>query len=602
MHRILLFLFLGATACVAHATEDTRPTAFVAAGTMASEGLESTWTEAVDARSGAWHVSVAHPARSYADGADSGGRWHQDVSGGVHPFDSAEAKAVAVTEAWLLGFGWLDPDSATMGPSVVTRERGMDLRRTVATPPGGREATLWFDQTTGKLARATWRVSFLTVTRDYADYRETDGAALPYRMDTVAKTDSGTEDSRETIRITRYDTPAPTALAKALARPPRLPGDVTMRNGARLASVPMLLEGGALLVQASINGSKPMPFILDTGGHAILTEAAAKALGITGQGKGISTGSGPGSMSITYAPVKSLALGDAELRDQTFLVMPFGFAFSDRGEREPIAGILGLEVFERFAVGFDYDQGKLTLSPFDLQKQLPMPGERIPLRFTFDMPVLDGALDGKRGVFGIDTGNSGTLLVFPQWAEREGLAARYLKGYALAGGGGVGGPFVSRVSHIRQLDIGPVAVRGHVAQLTPPDAGATANVSEAGNIGQDILSRFHVGIDYRRGDMALAQRTHPRPVQMNDPGMRAGRKPGTPDRFIVAGVVTGGPAYKAGVRAGDAILAVDGVPAAKLGGWGLRDCFDRAKEGDKVVLTMADGHKVALVLADFAPR
>ncbi|KJV37393.1 hypothetical protein VI08_00875 [Luteibacter yeojuensis] len=166
----------------------------------------------------------------------------------------------------------------------------------------------------------------------------------------------------------------------------------------------------------------------------------------------------------------------------------------------------------------------------------------------------------------------------------------------------MGGPFVSRVSHIRQLDIGPVAVRGHVAQLTPPDAGATANVSEAGNIGQDILSRFHVGFDYRRGEMSLAQRTEMRAVQMNDPGMRAGRKPGALDRFTVAGVVTGGPAYKAGVRAGDAILAVDGVPAAKLGGWGLRDRFDRAKEGDKVVLTMADGHKATLVLADFAPR
>ncbi|KJV36070.1 retropepsin-like aspartic protease, partial [Luteibacter yeojuensis] len=438
MHRILLFLSLVAAACGALAAEATRPAAFVANGTLVSEGLESTWTEAVDPRAGAWRVSVAHPARRYADGADAAGRWHQDVSGALHPFDSAEAKTVAVTEAWLLGFGWLDPDSAVMGPSVVTRERGMDLRRTVATPPGGREATLWFDQTTGHLVRATWRVSFLTVTRDYADYRDTNGAALPYRMETLAKTDSGTEDSRESIRITRYDTPAGPAMAKALARPPLLPGDVTMRNGAKGANTPLLLEGGALLVEASINGSKPMPFILDTGGHAILTETTAKALGIKGQGKGVSTGSGPGSMAITYAPVKSLALGNAELRDQTFLVMPFGFSFADRGEREPIAGILGLEVFERFVVTFDYDRGQLGLVPFDLQKHLPLQGERIPLRFTFDMPVVEGALDGRRGIFGIDTGNSGTLLVFPQWAEREGLAARYRKGYALAGGGGVG--------------------------------------------------------------------------------------------------------------------------------------------------------------------
>lgn len=602
MHRTLLLLALAMAASGAFAADDTGPVAFIALGTMLSEGLESTWTEAVDPHSGAWRIAVAHPARRYADGADGQGRWHQDVSGGVHPFDSDEATAVAATEAWLLRFGWLDPDSATMGPSVVTRDRGMDLRRTTATPPGGREVTLWFDQASGHLVRATWRASFLTVVRDYSDFRDVGGVALPYRMDTQAKTDSGTEDSREGIRIARYDTPAPAELSAALARPPRLPGDVAMRHGAKRTAVPMTLEGGALLVDASINGARPMPFILDTGGHAILTEATAKALGIEGQGKGVSTGSGPGSMSITYARVDTLSLGSADIRDQTFLIMPFGFTFADRGEREPIAGILGLEVFERFAVTFDYDHAKLTLVPFDLAPAPVPSGERVPLRFTFDMPVVDGALDGKRGVFGIDTGNSGTLLVFPQWAARAGLATRYREGVALAGGGGVGGPFVSRVSHIRQLDIGPVAVRGHVAQLTPPDAGATANVSEAGNIGQDVLSRFIVGMDYRRGEMTLGPRINTAPVQMNDPGMRAGRKPGTPDRFTVAGVVAGGPAYKAGIRAGDAILAVDGVPAAKLGGWGLRDRFDRAKEGDKVVLTMADGHKVTLVLADFAPR
>ncbi|HEY4092352.1 MAG TPA: aspartyl protease family protein [Luteibacter sp.] len=596
MHRILLFLALGGLSCMACAAGSTQVPAFEARGTLSSEGLDSAWREAVDTRTGMWRIDVTHAVRAYADGADASGRWHRDISGGVHPFDSTEARAVAITEAWLLRFGWLDPDSAAMGPSSITRERGLDLRRTVATPRGGREVTLWFDQTTGHLARASWRTSFLTVTRDYADYRESNGSVLPYRIESIAKTDSGTEDSRETVRIDRYDMLAPSMLATSLARPPALPGDVTMRGGATSTHVPMTLEGGALLVEASINGSKPLPFILDTGGHAILTEAAAKALGVAGQGKGVSTGSGPGSMSIAYARVKTLSLGEADLRDQAFLVMPFGFGFSDRGEREPIAGILGLEVFERFAVTFNYDHGQLLLAPFDLASPPAGAGQAVPLRFTSDMPVVEGALDGKPGVFGIDTGNSGYLLVFPQWMERNGLIERYRKGYALAGSGGVGGSFVSRISPLREFDIGAVSVRGHLAQLTPPDAGATANVSEAGNVGQDVLSRFRVGVDYRRGMLYLAPRSPPVPVQNTDPGMRAGRKPETPDRFTVAGVVAGGPAWKAGIRAGDAIASVDGVPAATLGNWGLRDRFDRAKEGDHVVLGMVNGHKVTLTL------
>ncbi|UPG95005.1 aspartyl protease family protein [Luteibacter aegosomatissinici] len=600
MHRILTFLALASLTAVASAAGNALPGALDARGTLSSEGLDSAWHETIDPVSGAWRIDVTHPARSYADGADAAGRWHRDMSGGVHPLDSDEAKAVAITEAWLLRFGWLDTNSVAMGPSVVTRERGMDLRRTVAKPEGGREVTLWFDQTTGQLVRASWRTSFLTATREFADYRDTGGVALPYRVDTTTTIDSGTEDSRETVTITAYTSPSMGTLATSLARPPALPGDVTIRGTARVASVPMLLEGGALLVQASINGSKPMPFILDTGGHAILTEAAARALGIQGQGKGVSTGSGPGSMSITYAKVKNLGLGEASIADQTFLIMPFGFGFSDRGAREPIAGILGLEVFERFATTFDYDRGQLSLVPFDLQPTLPGAGEPVPLRFTFDMPVVDGALDGQPGVFGIDTGNSGYLLVFPQWAERRGLLDRYRKGLPIAAGGGVGGAFVSRLSRSRQLDIGPVSVKGYLVQLTPPHAGATANVSEAGNIGQDVLSRFLVNVNYRRGAMYLAPRTAPSPAHV-EPGMRAARKEASADRFTVATVMTGSPVWKAGIRAGDAILSVDGVPAATLGNWGLRDRFDRAKQGDRVVLGMANGHRVTVTLDDFVP-
>ncbi|QWT19076.1 aspartyl protease family protein [Bacillus sp. NP157] len=599
MHRLFLGFVLCSGTLVALADEHVPPARFHATGTLSSEGLDSQWRESVDGPAGTWRIDVSHPARSYSDGADGGGRWHQDISGGVHPYDSAEAKAVAVTEAWLQRFGWMDADGAALGPTVVTRERGMDLRRTVATPPGGREVTLWFDQTSGNLVRASWRWSFLTVTRDYADYRDVGGVALPFRMDAVAKTDSGTEDSRETVRVSGYDT----ATSPTTARPAPLPGDVAMRDGATAAHVPMFLEGGALLVQASINGSKPMPFILDTGGHAILTEATAKALGIVGQGKGVSTGSGPGSMSITYAKVKSLSLGEADIRDQTFLVMPFGAGFSDRGERAPVAGILGLEVFERFAATFDYDRGELTLAPFGPGATPPAgKGSSVPLQFTFDMPVVDGALDGRQGAFGIDTGNSGYLLLFPQWATRQGLVDRYRNGVAVLDGGGVGGAFASRLSRSRQLDIGMVSVAGPVAQLTPPNAGATANVSEAGNIGQDVLSHFLVGFDYQRGAMYLAPRALPSPVQANDPGMRAARKPGQPDRFAVVAVLQDGPASRAGVRVGDAILSVDGVPAAKLGNWGLRNRFQRARTGDSVVLGMADGHKVRLVMADFLTR
>ena len=48
-----------------------------------------------------------------ADGYDDHGRWHQDSSGLVHPYDSPEAVTVAATENWLHRFGFLDAKANT---------------------------------------------------------------------------------------------------------------------------------------------------------------------------------------------------------------------------------------------------------------------------------------------------------------------------------------------------------------------------------------------------------------------------------------------------------------------------------------------------------
>ncbi|TCV92090.1 aspartyl protease [Luteibacter rhizovicinus] len=577
-------------------------TAFTVDGSLRSDGIDSVYKAAVDGSGNRYVATVQNPARSFADGRDEAGRWHVDVSGLVHPLDSREALPVGVSEAWLARFGWLDArDDATYVrlPDIVAA--GKRYEQLKATPPGGREVTLWIDPATHRVDRAMWNASFLIFTRRYADYRTVKGAELPFRIATTPMTSSGTVDGDEVVQVESYAIPSPADLAKQLRRPDGVVRDVTMLHNASMAQTPMSLEGGAILVNASINGSRPMPFILDTGGHAILTDDAARKLGIKGAGQGVSTGSGPGSMTTSYARIDRLTMGDAVIHDQTFLVMPYPYPFYERGEGEPIAGILGLELFERFAVTFDYDHARLLLQPYDRGTAPPAGGgDALPLSFSFDMPLVDGAIDDRKGVFGIDTGNSGNLLVFPQWAGREGLAARYAAGYP-ASGGGVGGSFVSHVAHTRSMQLGKTRVDDVVAQLTPENAGATANPSEAGNIGQDVLARFIVHIDYRRGTMYLAPRAKAQVVHNGTAGLRVERREDAPDRFIVTWVVPGGPADQIGLKKDDAIVAVDGKSARAMGGWTLRDIINHRDAGTKVELTMADGAKRTLTLRDIAP-
>ena len=570
-------------------------------GKQESEGLNSELHAAIDLGSGHYLSRLRNVAFASADGYDASGRWHQDISGLVHPYDSDEAKAVAISESWLRRFGFMQPQLASFKQLPDAEENGRTYARLEATPEGGRSITLWIDPTTHRIDRAIWRSSFLIWTQRYSDYRDVNGLQLPFAIHTTAATASGTLDADEQETVERYRALASTP-AGALQRPDGTVRDVTMLRGASRAISPMQWEGGALLVQASINGKPPLPFILDTGGHAILTDDAAKQLGLTSVGKGISTGSGPGSMTTAYTKVGHLTIGDADIRDQTFLVMPYPYSFYERGKREPIAGILGLEIFERFAVTFDYDRRQLILQPFD-HGEPPAPGEgsSVPLRFTDDMPLASASLDDRQGMFGIDTGNSGYTLVFPQWAEREGLVERYRQGVPVSGGG-VGGNFVSRYSHARSLQLGEYRLDNAMAQLTPPDAGATGNPTEAGNIGQDLLARFTVHFDYRRQRMYLQPRESATQWPYATAGLRANKSPDHPDRLKVFWVMPGSPAAEAGLKQGDEIVAVNDKPASDLGSYDLRDLVNRRDEGTPLSLKLADGRVLRMQLRDIAPK
>ena len=581
----------------------SRAGALVAHGSESADGLDGPLDAVVDLRTGHNATHTDNGVFESAYGCDADGCWHVGISGLVHGYDSAEAARTATTENWLGRFGFLFPEQLPAIYRVLpdTLEDGKRYQRLEATPAGGHAVTLWIDPATHRVDRAIWHESFLISTLHYADYRRVDGLWLPFRITGMSTTVAGGGDSASIDTIEHYDVLS-TVPAARLQRPDRTVRNVTMARGATRATSPMRLEGGMLLVEASINGKGPLPFILDTGGHAILTTDAAKRLGLATHGAGSSTGSGPGAMSTAYTRVAHLTLGDADIEDQTFLVMPYPYPFYERGQRTPVAGILGLEIFQRFAVTFDYDHKQLVLQPFD-HGAAPPPGTgtAVPIFFTDDMPLVDAAMDGRHGVFGVDTGNSGKLLVFPQWAAREGLFSRYENGSPRPGGG-VGGIYISHVSHARSLQLGDARIDDPLIQLTRADAGATGNPTEAGNIGQDILSRFNVHFDYRRARMYLAPRAQAHAANYATAGFAVAKLQEHPDRFVVGWVLDDGPAAQAGLKKGDLITAVNGTRATQLSGRNLRDLARGQPEGTHLQLTLADGRIVDVVLRDVAPN
>jgi Aspartyl protease/PDZ domain len=483
--------------------------------------------------------------------------WAQDISGGVHPYDSPYAREQAITNAYLARRGYFDPRSpasfACSGTSAANGRPQVVIR---VQPNGGSPAELAIDAQTHLLASVTRRDPLERSVLTYADYRMVDGVVLPFSILSGTAKDP-TDDFAFTV--TRYEL-RPEVRSADFSKPvPR--AAVRMLGGATSSTVPMMLEGRQLMVWASINGRPEMPFILDTGGHAILTDLAAKSLGLTVAGAGKSGGSGAGTISTAYTRVSSVRIGSAELLNQPFLVIPYPYSFYERGKRTPLAGILGLEVFERFAVRLDYGDRNVTLTPFSTFRVSR--GTAVPIAFESDPdePMVDAAADANEGLFGVDTGNAGDLILFGPFIERTGLGARYAGG-TLVIGHGTGGTNSGRLDTLRTFTIGGHALHGIKADFTNMKTGAFSAWTQAGNVGFSVLSRFVPTFDYARQVLYLAPAQRATPIPPNRSGLAFTKD--EPGAFDVILVKPGSAAATAGIVAGDRIVAIDGKSAADL--------------------------------------
>jgi len=470
-------------------------------GEKTSFGLTGKFRMQVSLVTGSYQADADYGLFANADGVDRVGRWRQDNSGQVHPLDSPEGQAVAVSESYLARHGYFFPqrlpaDFRLVGPITEGTRRYVRIE---VTPKHGRALVLWSDATSHLLDRAVMELSVGVETIRYGDYRPVEGLMLPFRI-SVERRDEN-ETGTAVIRNYQIGRTAPT---EELMRPAAVVSDVGMSADAKAAAARGYFDrdSGFFIVMASINGKGPYPFILDTGGHNILTPRMVKHVGLTTQGKGFTTGAGTGSATTEFTKISSVAIGSAVLPAQPFVILHLDLGTTQDGKRQqPIAGILGLEVFERFAITMNFKDQTVTLHPLS-QFIYAGTGQRVSLCFTNDMPLVQATLDGHPGWFGVDTGNNTDLIVFQHWVESNGLAPVY-RNAAKIEGSSVGGSVDLGAARAKSFQIGDMDVGSVRILLASGGAGSLSARFEAGNFGNSILSHFTVTFDYHSEAMYL---------------------------------------------------------------------------------------------------
>jgi len=554
----------------------------VGEGVVESSGLKGRTRIAIDTTRGATSIIDDQGIVRTGLVSSPNATWKEDLTHGVHPLDAPDARAKARTSAYLARNGYFHPstDPASFECLTDARQDGALLRRVRIQPRGGHAVIVWIDPAAHVVVRTQQQAPMYVETTDYGAYRPSGGLLLPHE---ITETFAGAEDT--VVRsIERYR--VRTTLAAAdFARPPD-PSNERITGGAASAEVPLQSANGVAVVEAYVDGHGPLPFVLDTGGHAILTADAAKQLGLTARGGGVSCGAGEGTMSQQYASVRSLRIGTAEITDFPMFVIPYGKDFTDRGAGQPpLAGILGLEIFERFAVTMDYRRHTLRLQ--DFRAFSPPAGElSVPLYFQDDMPLAYAEADGVRGLFGVDTGNSGRIFLFGDFLKHHGFFQRYANGAEVKSGSS-GGTVRSNTYRLHGFTFGGLTMHEFVTGFVVQQKGAFSSRTEAGNFGYDVLSQFTLTTDYRRGRIYL----HPEPGAPLPQFSRTGFIGGSRDangRLVVGDVLPGSPAADAGFARGDVVLTIDGTPTENLTQAELVD-LSRRPAGTPMRLTVRRG-------------
>lgn len=537
-----------------------------------------TYAEAQDA--GGLHTS---------DGYDGKSPWQQDISLAYTPQQGGDRIQTAVNAAYRYANLWWRADRGGAAVTYVGREaaNGRALDHLAVTPRGGKRFDAWFDAETHLLASIAYNQQFMHMTETYGDYRGEGSLVLAH----MVTDDPGVGPDGLQVSALKAAKPGPVRPLSAYAVPSTPPTGASIVGGAARTSVPFRLLNNHIYVQAMVNGKGPYTFIVDTGGHTLLSPKLVADLGLKSIGQAVTSGAGEGHETSGFVHFDEIAIGGVRLNDQT------GFAteiYEAAIEGIPVDGMVGFELIRRMVTTVDYGRKTIIFTDparFGSRRGL---GVAVPFVFYDHLPNVKGRAMGFPARFDIDTGSRAEVDFTSPFVNAHNLRAGFSKGASAVTGWGVGGPARDYMVRLSSLMLGPVKVEDIAAGLSEAKGGSISDPNYEGNVGSALLKRFVVTFDYAHQLMYL-KRIRPTPPDVGTfdrSGLWINAKDGG---FAVTDVAKGSAGAEDGIAIGDVITAIDGKPAIADQLAGARRMLRDMPSGTKVALSVRRGSETRLV-------
>jgi hypothetical protein len=348
--------------------------------------------------------------------------------------------------------------------------------------------------------------------------------------------------------------------------------DYSFTDTTQIARVPFDLYFNLIFLQAHVDSSGPLWFMLDSGfeGSAINSSTAEKlGLKITGEHRENAPG---GEIDVAYIDSLTFHLPRVDIANQRVMAIPLDPMAPIVGRQ--IDGILGYDYFNRFVVKIDYAQTTITLS--DPEKFVYSgQGTAIPVELVNNEPFLYAYLESQshppvKARLKIDTGSSDLLGLNGSYVKAENLFDDTDKKIP-AQGAAVGGYTKNYVTRLKSLRIGDITIENGVVGYSDD----TTRGGDAVTIAGELFRRFTMTFDFSRQVVYLEKNAaFSEPYEYDMSGIFPIAEGSDFRNIKIQSVNENSPASEAGLAPGDIVLKIDNKSAGDYSIAQIRRMFE----------------------------
>ncbi|MFY0601860.1 MAG: aspartyl protease family protein [Cyclobacteriaceae bacterium] len=358
-----------------------------------------------------------------------------------------------------------------------------------------------------------------------------------------------------------------------------------------ITSVPFELFGDHIIIPVSVDNSRPLDFIFDTGsGYTVLDSDITEELNLSG--KEIKMNSTRNSMEL-------LKHNEIEINgfpmEKNVKVYATNLEHLEISLGRDIDGIVGYDLMHHHTIRINY--AEKTMDIYDHGRG-PKKGDEIIFDLNISIPTINGSVvlnnnESHDGTFFIMTG-AGTSLDFNSpYAKEYDVLHKTGKHYSYLVKGIGDEETLHYEGHVVSFSFGKQKLENIPIGISDAKKGIQADPDVAGIIGNKILSMYNITIDVPKRRLYLEKNENfGKTMAVNCSGIDLQFSHGD-SHLLIHRVFEDSPASEAGIMVDDQLIAINDTPVSSLA---LPDIKKMLREiGETVSLKIKQGDEIKTV-------